>query len=57
VSGVKEKVLAAQRAGVKCVVFPAKNMADLTKIPDDIKKDLKIVLADELAEVVDNVIK
>jgi ATP-dependent Lon protease len=57
VGGIKEKALAAHRAGVKCFVFPAKNMADLTKIPDDIKKDLKIVPADELVEVLGKVLK
>ncbi|MBL7178592.1 MAG: endopeptidase La [Pseudomonadota bacterium] len=57
VGGVKEKVLAAHRAGVKSVVFPAKNEADIKDIPDDIKKDLKIITTDELAEIVDLVLE
>ncbi len=57
VGGVKEKVLAAHRAGVKTVVFPAKNEADIKEIPDDIKKDLEIITMGELSEVVDLVLK
>lgn len=57
VGGVKEKVLAAHRAGVKAVVFPAKNEADLKDIPDDIKKDLKIITTDKLMEIVDLVLE
>ena len=57
VGGVKEKVLAAHRAGVKSVVFPAKNEADIKDISEDVKKDLKIVTIDELSEVIDLVLK
>jgi len=57
VGGVKEKVLAAHRAGVKTVVFPAKNEAEIKEIPDDIKKDLEIITMGELSEVVDLVLK
>jgi ATP-dependent Lon protease len=57
VGGVREKVLAAHRAGVKSVVFPAKNDADLEKIPDDIKKELKIITANEMDDIVDLVLR
>jgi ATP-dependent Lon protease len=57
VGGVKEKAMAAHRAGVKCVVFPSKNKADLTEIPDDIEKELKIITVNELEEIVDLVLK
>jgi len=57
VGGVKEKVLAAHRAGIKTVVFPVKNEANLREIPEDIQKDLKIITIDELNEVVDQVLK
>jgi ATP-dependent Lon protease len=57
VGGVKEKVLAAHRAGVKTVVFPAKNEADIREIPDDIKKDLEIITIGELSEVFDMILK
>ena len=56
VSGVKEKVLAAHRAGVKSVVFPAKNEADIKDISEDIKKDIDIIKINELVEIVDLVL-
>jgi ATP-dependent Lon protease len=56
VGGVKEKVLAAHRAGVKSVVFPAKNEADIRDIPEDISKDLKIYKINELEEIIDLVL-
>jgi len=57
VGGVKEKVLAAHRAGIKTVVFPIKNEANLREIPDEIQNDLKMITIDELTEVVDQVLK
>ena len=57
VGGIKEKVLAAHRAGIKTVVFPIKNEANLREIPEDIQKDLKIITIDELNEVVNQVLK
>lgn len=43
VGGVKEKILAAHRAGIKRVILPEQNMKDLIDIPDQVKKDLKIM--------------
>ncbi|MEJ2284284.1 MAG: endopeptidase La [Desulfobacterales bacterium] len=57
VGGVKEKVLAAHRAGIKTVVFPVKNEANLNVLPEEIQNDLKIITIDELTEVVDQVLK
>jgi len=42
VGGIKEKLLAAHRGGIKNVIIPAENMKDLKEIPDNIKKDLDI---------------
>jgi ATP-dependent Lon protease len=56
VGGVKEKVLAAHRAGVKAVVFPARNDSDIKDISEDIKKDIQIIEIDELEEVIDVVL-
>jgi ATP-dependent Lon protease len=57
IGGVKEKVLAALRAGIKTVVFPVKNEANLREIPADIKQDIQIITIDELNQVVDQVLK
>jgi ATP-dependent Lon protease len=42
VGGIKEKLLAAHRGGIKTVLIPAENEKDLKEIPDNIKKDLHI---------------
>lgn len=43
IGGLKEKLLAAHRGGIKTVVIPADNEADLREIPQNIKEDLKII--------------
>jgi len=53
IGGLKEKLLAAKRAGLKKVVLPEKNKKDLDEIPDNIIKGLKL----EFAENIDDVIK
>ncbi len=42
VGGIKEKLLAAHRGGIKSVIIPSENVKDLKEIPDNIKKDLAI---------------
>ncbi len=56
VSGIREKVLASQRAGVKVVVFPKANEADIVNLEDEVKAGLEIVLADRLDPLVDLVL-
>jgi ATP-dependent Lon protease len=56
VSGVREKLLAAQRAGVRVVVFPQKNEPDITNLEPEVKEGLEIVLADDLESLVDLVL-
>jgi ATP-dependent Lon protease len=53
VGGVKEKVLAAHRAGVKTIVFPAKNEAELNDLQPEIKNNVNIVSINELDVFVD----
>ncbi len=53
VAGIKEKLLAAHRAGVTTVVLPAKNEVNLSDIPPDIQEDIRIVPIEELSEAVD----
>jgi len=56
VGGVKDKILAAHRAGVTSVVLPAKNETDTLDIPETIQKDLSIHKIDELEEIIDLVL-
>jgi len=51
VGGVKEKVLAARRAGIKKVVLPAKNKDDLEEIPENAKKGMQFFPAETIVEV------
>ena len=43
IGGLKEKLLAALRGGVKTVLIPEENAKDLTEIPDNVKEGLKII--------------
>lgn len=51
VGGIKEKVLAAYRAGIRRIVLPARNEADTDDIPDDVKKELEIIPASWISDV------
>jgi ATP-dependent Lon protease len=53
IGGVKEKVLAAHRAGIKRIILPSRNEADVDDIPDDVKNDLQLVFVSGIAEVLD----
>ncbi len=53
VGGIKEKVLAAHRAGIHRIILPARNEADLKDIPDDVRKELEIVPVTRIHEVVE----
>ncbi|MCM2283151.1 MAG: endopeptidase La [Desulfobacula sp.] len=57
VGGIKEKLLAAKMAGIKTVIFPLKNKGELSTLPDDLKKDIHIITAGELDEILDLVLK
>jgi ATP-dependent Lon protease len=56
VSGIREKILASQRAGVKVVVFPKLNEADLNNLEEEVKEGLEIVLAEEIKPLIDLVL-
>jgi ATP-dependent Lon protease len=53
VGGIKDKVLAAHRFGVDTVIIPAKNENDLDDLPDDVRAELKFVLAESVEDVLD----
>jgi ATP-dependent Lon protease len=56
VSGIREKILASQRAGVKVVVFPKLNEADINNLEPEVKEGLEIVLAEEIKPLIDLVL-
>jgi ATP-dependent Lon protease len=51
VGGVKEKVLAAHRAGLKCVILPKQNAKDLEDVPEEVRASLQFVLAEHVDDV------
>ncbi len=51
IGGLKEKVLAAHRAGIKTVIMPAENKKDLIDIPREVKQDLTFVFAKTMDDV------
>jgi len=51
IGGVKEKVIAAHRAGIKTVILPKDNKKDLVEVPREIKKDIKFLFASQLSQV------
>jgi len=53
VGGIKEKILAAHRNGLRTVILPKRNKQDLEDVPDEVKKTMKFVFA----ETVDDVLK
>jgi ATP-dependent Lon protease len=56
VSGVREKLLAAQRAGARVVIFPERNTVDLNDIEEELKAGLQIVLVPEIDEALLDVV-
>lgn len=57
IGGLKQKLLAALRGGIKKVIVPEKNRVDLEDIPDYIKKNLQLVFVEHMDEVVKEALK
>jgi ATP-dependent Lon protease len=57
ICGLKEKVLAAQRAGIKSVIVPRANSADAERLEPDVTEGLEVVLADDVAAVVERALE
>ena len=53
IGGLKEKVLAAHRFGLRTIIFPKNNANDLDDIPDEVKKVMKFIPVETVAEVLD----
>ncbi len=51
IGGLKEKVLAAHRAGIRRVLIPRRNEVDLDDVPADLREDLQLVLVESIDEV------
>ena len=51
IGGLKEKLLAALRAGTKTVIIPKENEKDMADIPDNVKNNLKLIFVDNVDEV------
>ena len=51
IGGLKEKVLAARRAGIKRIVLPRANQKDLRELPDQVRLEMEFVLADRVEDV------
>jgi len=57
VGGVKEKVLAAHRAGIRRIVLPDRNEADIEEIPEDVRKELEVIPASRISDVLNAVLE
>jgi ATP-dependent Lon protease len=51
VGGIKEKVLAAHRAGIKTIIMPAANLKDMDDIPEKVKKDIEFHHVGQMMDV------
>ena len=56
IGGLKEKILAAHRGGVKHVLIPDENVKDLVDIPKEVKKDIKVTNVNHMDEVISHAI-
>jgi ATP-dependent Lon protease len=57
IGGLKSKILAAHLSGARMVIIPSKNEKDLRDIPDEIRKQIKIVLVDSMDQVLANALR
>ena len=53
VGGIREKVLAAHRSGLKTVIIPARNQKDLIDVPKKARNELKIIPVEHMDQVLD----
>jgi ATP-dependent Lon protease len=51
VGGIKEKVLAARRAGIKRVILPRQNQNDLRELPDKVRQEMEFIFAEKIEDV------
>jgi ATP-dependent Lon protease len=51
VGGIKEKVLAAHRAGIRSVILPRRNERDVEEVPEELRKQIRFIFVDDAEEV------
>lgn len=56
VGGIKEKILAAKRAGVKTVVIPHRNRVDIDSLPENFKNGVEIIFMEKIGDIVDKIL-
>jgi ATP-dependent Lon protease len=54
IGGLKSKILAAHLCGAKAVILPLKNQKDLIDVPDEIRKQMKLVLVESMEQVLEH---
>src|ERR1700691_2417790 len=57
VGGIKEKVLAARRAGIKTIILPRRNERDLEDIQPEVRKELEMIFVDTVDEVIKHALR
>jgi ATP-dependent Lon protease len=57
IGGLKEKTLAARRAGIRTMIIPKQNEKDLDDIPKNVRKDMKFIFVETMDEVISNALK
>ncbi|MBM3153113.1 MAG: endopeptidase La, partial [Chloroflexi bacterium] len=57
VGGIKEKLLAAHRSGLKTIILPKRNELDVEDVPQEIRKTLRFIFVDSVEEVLENALE
>ena len=57
IGGLKEKALAAQRSGIRTVIAPARNEADVEEIPEHLRSDLRFIFVQDVHQVLDTALE
>jgi ATP-dependent Lon protease len=57
IGGLKEKILAAHRAGIQRVIVPERNRPDLDEVPEDVKKSIEFVFVSQMDQVIEAVLE
>jgi ATP-dependent Lon protease len=52
IGGLKEKVLAARRAGIKRVIVPKPNQTDLRELPEEVRSEIEFIFVERVEEVI-----